>query len=142
MKTLFFILMLQIGFVFSQDSTAIEPYPPEADTLHVHFNSPAQKLQLDDYKKFYIGFTTTEKMLEVLTLNIEDIAAGDSSLTFQYTLNTQYNREEGTGNIWPQRSIIRFQNQREGRISLPEDGKIVFESLTQDSLNYWKLKEK
>ena len=143
MKKIIFSLFALVYFGIAQDSTLAAV---EADSLsdspNKDISSLPKKLDLDDYKKFYIGFTTTESALEVITLDIRNVASADSNITFQYTLNTQDSREDGTGNIWPGQSIIRFQNLEEGRISLPDDGKIVFESLTQDSLKYWKLKEK
>ncbi len=143
MKKIIFSLFVLFYFTFAQDSTLI---PAGADSLldsqKINAPAPLKEVNLNDFKKFYIGFTTNDEMLEVITLDIKDIAEVDSNITFQYTLNTHNNREDGTGNIWPNESIIRFQNMEEGRISIPEDGKIVFESLTQDSLKYWKLKEK
>ena len=104
--------------------------------------SAVERLKLKDFKKFYIGFTSRENSIEVITLDIKHTESADSAINFQYTLNTHDNRQEGTGQIWPDQSKIRFQNYEEGKISVPEDGKIVFESVSQDSTNYWKLKEK
>jgi hypothetical protein len=144
MKKIIFSLCAFVCFGYAQDSSLL--VLAEDDTLSdsqtVNISSSTKNLDLDDYKKFYIGFTTSESALEVITLDIKNVSAADSSLTFQYTLNTHNSREDGTGNIWPDQSLIRFQNLEEGRILIPQDGKIVFESLTQDSLKYWKLKEK
>ncbi len=143
MKKIIFSLCALIYFGVAQDSTFVMAEDDSlSDSLAINISSPIESLNLDDYRKFYIGFSTSEKALEVITLDIKNVSSADSNFTFQYTLNTQNSREDGTGNIWPEQSIIRFQNLEEGRISLPEDGKIVFESLTQDSLKYWKLKEK
>jgi len=132
-----------IYFGQAQDGTlAIANSDSISESPAMDVSSPIKSLSLDDYQKFYIGFTTSEEELEVITLDIKNVASADSNITFQYTLNTHNSRENGTGNIWPDQSVIQFQNLEEGRISLPEDGKLVFESLTQDSLKYWKLKEK
>ncbi len=143
MKKIIFSLCLLFYSGLAQDNTtAVAQKDSVNDSLAVGPTSPIRDLQLDDYEKFYIGFTTSDEALEVITLDIKNVAPADSNITFQYTLNTHNSRENGIGNIWPGQSIIRFQNFEEGRILLPEDGKLVFESLTQDSLKYWKLKEK
>ncbi|KAA3608821.1 MAG: hypothetical protein D8M58_18975 [Calditrichaeota bacterium] len=145
MKKIIFSLLAFIYFATAQDSSLAMVDAVETtshDSVAMDTTSPIQDLSLDDYQKFYIGFTTTDAALEVITLDIKNVASADSTLTFQYTLNTHNNREVGTGNIWPGKSKIQFQNMEEGRISIPEDGKIVFESLSQDTLKYWKLKEK
>lgn len=143
MKKIIFSLFAFIYFGTAQDSVFVMAEDDSlSGTAVVNLSSAIQNLNLDDYKKFYIGFSTSEKALEVITLDIRNVTSADSNITFQYTLNTHNSRENGTGNIWPEQSIIRFQSMEEGRISLPEDGKIVFESITQDSLKYWKLKEK
>jgi hypothetical protein len=113
-----------------------------SDSSKIRRIASVENLELNDFKKFYIGFATNNRALEVITLDIKNIAASDSGLTFHYTMNTHDNRQDGVGEIFPRRSIISFQNMEKGKISVPEDGKIVFESITQDSLNYWKLKEK
>ena len=143
MKNFILAFFISLSWVLGQDSTYANP---AADSLTVtntiQENSGVQRLNLEDFKKFYIGFTSSDHALEVITLNISDIAGTDSSYNFNYTLNTHNNREDGNGQIWPERSLIRFQNMEEGRISIPDDGKIVFESVSMDTLNYWKLKEK
>jgi hypothetical protein len=144
MKNFIFVFLFSVALALAQDSSMAVA---TNDTVQVseptaEIPGPVQQLNADDFKKFYIGFTNGEESLEVITLNIRDINQADSSITFNYTLNTHNNREDGNGQIWPERSLIRFQNLEEGRILIPEDGKIVFESLSQDSLNYWKLKEK
>lgn len=144
MKNFILTFLISAAWVFAQDSSFAAV---SSDTVQVVEQpavspSPVQGLTLDDFKKFYIGFTNGEKSLEVITLKINDVSQADSSYNFSYTLNTHNNREDGNGQILPYQSLIRFQNLEEGRISLPEDGKIVFESVTQDSVKYWKLKEK
>jgi len=139
------ILLCVFVFFYSgiaQDSLSAEG-PPDSDTNSMAaLDAPAKKLNLEDFKKFYIGFTSKDNSIEVITLDIKHAEAEDTAITFQYTLNTHDNREDGTGLIWPDESKIRFQNYQEGKISLPADGKIVFESVSKDSLNYWKLREK
>ena len=143
MKNLFICVFVFFYSGIAQDSlTAAEPPDSIKDSFVTSLPSPVGKLNLEDFTKFYIGFTSKESSIEVITLDIKQAESADSSITFQYTLNTHNNREDGTGHIWPNQSKIRFQNYEEGKISLPEDGKIVFESVSQDSLNYWKLKEK
>lgn len=143
MKNLFICVFLLFYGGIAQDSlTAAEPADSVIDSVVTSLPSAVEKLNLEDFTKFYIGFTSKESSLEVITLDIKQAESADSTITFQYTLNTHDNREDGTGHIWPDKSKIRFQNYEEGKISLPEDGKIVFESISQDSLNYWKLKEK
>ena len=142
MKTILFGLLLIVVSGSAQDSLATLPPPDPANDSIVALVTPVGKLNLEDFKKFYIGFTSRENSIEVITLDIKHTESADSAINFQYTLNTHDNRQEGTGQIWPDQSKIRFQNYEEGKISVPEDGKIVFESVSQDSTNYWKLKEK
>lgn len=143
MKKIFICVFVFICSGIAQDSlTAAEPLDSNNDSVVAGLTSTVGKLDLEDFKKFYIGFTSKESSLEVITLDIKHAESADSAITFHYTLNTHDNREDGTGQIWPGKSRIRFQNYEEGKISLPEDGKIVFESVSKDSLNYWKLKEK
>jgi len=142
MKTILFSLLLLVVSGSAQDSLATLPPPDSAGNSIVAMATPVGKLNLDDFKKFYIGFTSRENSIEVITLDIKQTESADSAINFQYTLNTHDNREDGTGQIWPAQSKIRFHNYEEGKISIPEDGKIVFESVSQDSTNYWKLKEK
>ena len=144
MKKLFICVFLLINIGIAQDSLIAKTglHGTKEDSVIAAFASAVSKLNLEDYKKFYIGFTAKENSIEVITLDIIHAESADSAITFQYTLNTHDNREDGTGQIWPKQSKIRFQNYEEGKISIPEDGKIVFESVSIDSLNYWKLKEK
>jgi hypothetical protein len=143
MKNLFIGVFVLFYSGIAQDSlTAGEPPDAIVDSVVTIQPTPVEKLNLEDFKKFYIGFTSKERSLEVITLDIKQTESADSAITFQYTLNTHDNREDGTGHIWPNQSRIRFENYAEGRISVPDDGKIVFESISQDSLNYWKLREK
>lgn len=139
MKKLFFILLALLHISLAQDSS---------DTFLI--NQPAKNTSSDivkrliynDFQKFYIGFSSTNNSIEVITLDIINTQPTDSSISFHYTMNTKNTREEGIGEIIPESSLIRFQNMEEGRISVPADGKIIIESVTKDSLNYWKLKEK
>jgi len=146
MKNLFSMFIALSCLCYAQENLTVlvnEETPPtiiERDTLLTH--SSLDKLSVEDYQKFYIGFTSDNSNLEVITLDITNIVPADTNFTFEYTINTHDNRIEGSGIILPAESIIRFQNFEEGRILLPEDGKLVFESLAKDSLNYWKLKEK
>ena len=143
MKKLILCVFLFIyGGIAQETLSAASPPDTEKDSMVAALNIPVKKLNLDDFKKFYIGFTSKDNSIEVITLDIKQAEAEDSAITFQYTLNTHDNREDGTGQIWPEQSKIRFQNYEEGKISLPSDGKIVFESVSNDSLNYWKLREK
>ena len=110
-------------------------YKPVVDIQAVSFKP-------ERFQRFYIGFSNDSNGMEMFTLQIKQITSQDSLYKFNYILNTRKNRYSGDGEIMPQQSLIRFDNMDEGRISLPDDGKLVFESSKFDSLNYWKLKEK
>jgi hypothetical protein len=143
MKKIFLCVFVFIYSGIAQDSlNAAGPADSDNNSMVAALDAPAKKLNLEDFKKFYIGFTSKDNSIEVITLDIKHAEAEDTAITFQYTLNTHDNREDGTGQIWPGQSRIQFQNYQEGKISLPADGKIVFESVSKDSLNYWKLREK
>jgi hypothetical protein len=143
MKKQLIVLLALLNYAFAQDSTLIiSAANISYDTLQTDIKKSADKLKLQDFKKFYIGFSAQNNGIEVITLDIKNIAPKDSAIEFSYTLNTRKNREDGTGTIWPAQSLIHFQNMEDGRIHIPEDGKIVFESISADTLSYWKLKEK
>lgn len=139
MKKLIFFLLALVYIGMAQDSLDTtdlnEPRVMAVNNLIMNLNK-------NDYQKFYIGFSSIENSMEVITLDIIDTQSTDSTISFKYTLNTKNTREEGIGEILPDLLLIRFQNMEEGRISVLEDGKIILESVIQDSLNYWKLKEK
>ena len=139
MKSLFFLLLVLVYSGLAQDSSETITLDQQKESTT---NNQIKMLDKNAYQKFYIGFTSIQSSMELITLDIRDTQSNDSSISFQYTLNTKDTREEGIGEILPEFSLIRFQNLQEGRISVPEDGKIIFESVIQDSLNYWKLKEK
>lgn len=113
------------------------------DTTHIAFIKPsktsAAPKQVQAYKKFYIGFK--QHGVDVLTLRINEVTILDSSYVFKYTINSAQNREDGVGQIWPDKARILFKQLNEGRIIHREDGKLIFESVSNDTLNYWKLKE-
>jgi hypothetical protein len=144
MKKIFIFLILLFVSGITQEASMISLADQQtpSDSSKIQRIAAVENLELNDFKKFYIGFATSNEALEVITLDIKNIAESDSGLTFHYTMNTHDNRQDGIGEIFPGRSIISFQNMEQGKISIPEDGKIVFESVAQDSLNYWKLKEK
>lgn len=143
MNKMFIFLAAFVWFGLAQDSGIVSDDGTVPESSFVAGKKvPPDKLIAEDFNKFYIGFTSKDNSLEVLTLDINNTENADSSITFHYTLNTKDTREVGVGEIWPGQSRIKFQNNEEGRITVPEDGKIEFESVTQDSVKYWKLKEK
>lgn len=142
MKKVFLSLACLIHMGFAQDSLHTNTTNFTEKSTAVAALEPFERLTPDDFKKFYIGFSSKANSLELITLDINKIDTADSLITFHYTLNTRYKREEGIGELWPDKSRIKFQNMEEGLVSLPQDGKIEFESVALDSINYWKLKEK
>ncbi len=94
------------------------------------------------FKKFYIGFSNTPRGRKLLTLNITMLDSTDQNVWFKYAMNSLNTLQYGEGTISFNNKIIEFDKKEQGRFYLDEDGKIVMESVSQDSLNYWILKEK
>jgi len=139
MKNILFILSI-ISMSFTQQPK-IDPVSmtsanqtKQIKTLHT--------LPFMDYQKFYIGFLYRNQALDVITLTIREIQKHDSTLQIFYTINSRNSRRDGIGEIDLNSSLIHFEDLAVGKISKPQDGKVVFESITKDSLSYWKLKEK
>ncbi|HHM01782.1 MAG TPA: hypothetical protein ENJ15_02125 [Caldithrix abyssi] len=138
MKALFFLLM-SLALLPAQDLNPQLADSSGADSLRTGF--PVQQLNPDDYVKFFIGFSYDKDNPEVLTLDIKSVSVSDSLISFSYIMNSHNTRTRGVGRIWPGESRIYFDNLEDGRILIPRDGKLVFESLRKDSTHYWKLKE-
>ncbi|HED10475.1 MAG TPA: hypothetical protein ENJ10_07285 [Caldithrix abyssi] len=138
MKVLLFLL-LAAALLPAQDTSQAPPDSVSADSSRAGYH--IQKLNPDEYVKFFIGFAYDRENPEVLTLDIKSVSVSDSSISFSYIMNSHNSRTKGVGRIWPGKSRIYFDNLEDGRILLPRDGKLVFESLRKDSTHYWKLKE-
>ncbi len=138
MKALFFLLM-SLALLPAQELNPQLADSSVTDSLHSGF--PVQQLHPDDYVKFFIGFSYDRDNPEVLTLDIKSVSVSDSLISFSYIMNSHNTRTRGVGRIWPGESRIYFDNLEDGRILMPRDGKLVFESLRKDSTHYWKLKE-
>jgi hypothetical protein len=95
-----------------------------------------------DFQKFYIGFSGTVEGFRLITLKIDKIDSLRDCIWFQYTMNSKDNREEGEGKIYLDKNLIVLSTQDSGHIGRQIDGKIYFESIDKDSLNYWKILEK
>ena len=100
------------------------------------------KLNMNDFKKFYIGYNNSEGCKNLFTMEIKALDSLDNEIKFQYTMNSKNNRKDEQGKIFLDKSTIKFAMLDEGKIFQTEEGKIVFESIKQDSLNYWEIKEK
>lgn len=120
-------LSLAAAQVAQSDSAAAQSGPPP--------------LSPDAYCKFYIGFIYENNRPALVTLHIRSVNVVDSIFSFSYVLNRHNARVSGVGQIRPAQSRIFIDGLAEGRVEMPGDGKLIFESLSRDSLNYWKLKE-
>ena len=139
MKNLFFILLFSLFHVPVQNTLEnVLSDHPEESIRQVGLSN----LGKEDYQKFYIGFTYKQSSMEIITLDISDAQSIDSVISFQYVLGIKDSKETGTGIIFPRLAMIRFQNMAEGHINIDQNGKIIFESVIQDSSDYWKLQEK
>ena len=127
---------------FAQQKNSVPPAHVSASRIIKAPHTRQKPIVLTDYRKFYIGFLYRDHVLDVITLTIRTVEQQDSTLKMSYTINSRNSRRNGTGEIDPGKSLIRFENLAVGRILKPQDGKLVFESMARDSLNYWKLKEK
>ncbi len=139
MKTLCLSLLI-LWPVFARQTQTVPAVA--ATTVLTANHRKGQSIPLTDFRKFYIGFMYRAQALDVITLTIRQVQQGDSTLKILYTINSRTSRHDGIGEIDMKKSLIHLENLKTGRILKPADGKLVFESIGQDSLNYWKLKEK
>ncbi len=123
-----------------QKTKAAEQNQQTTDSL-TQTNS-INKLNMNDFKKFYIGYNNSEGCKNLFTMEIKALDSLDNEIKFQYTMNSKNNRKDEQGKIFLDKSTIKFAMLDEGKIFQTEEGKIVFESIKQDSLNYWEIKEK
>lgn len=107
-------------------------------------NSPRtiNDLQDEDFKSFYIGIAETPGGKKIITIEIKAVKRSGEDLAFKYVMNSKSNREAGEGKIDLNERIITFGENDTGKFSLSDDGKIILESIGQDSTNHWKVKEK
>ncbi len=142
-KWFVFLLIFYLGGLANENGTADQKTIPD-EQVRKEENAPAQvqKWSADDFKKFYIGVSRSPDGLKLITLDITEVDWQKDELRFHYVMNSQDTRRDGEGMIFPDQNIIQFNPDYSGRILRTEDGKIVFESLKQDSLNYWKIEEK
>ncbi|RMH64430.1 MAG: hypothetical protein D6677_04695 [Calditrichaeota bacterium] len=103
--------------------------------------SGLRHLQPEAFRKFYIGVAYENARPALVTLDIQSVSVADSAISFSYILNRHNTRMTGVGYIWPHKSRIYIDGLKDGRVDLPRDGKLIFESLRRDSTYYWKLKE-
>lgn len=137
-----FLIVLLIFSLGYAGSTPPDTSQVSADTTEPKTVQPGSQISLADLQKFYIGVSTSESGDKLITLDVSSIDSTDSQIWFEYLLNTKDSRESGEGRIFPDRKIIKFGKEETGKIYRAEDGKIVFESTHNDSLNHWKLKER
>ena len=136
------ILCFVVGYL-SISAWATEPVPnSQNNNEDKKVRNQHEKFCFIDFQKFYIGFSNTADGLRLITLKIDKIDSLKDYIWFQYTMNSNDNREEGEGNIYLNNNLIVLSEQDSGRIGRQLDGKIYFESINNDSLNYWKILEK
>ena len=139
MRQFFIILFMFYIFLFADDGIT-EKNQTTSDTLSEL--KSVDSLTMKELQKFYIGFIGYGNEMRIVTLDIKELDSLDNQINFTYTLNSKDNRKDGVGKIFLNKSIIQFENLNDGKIYQDNDGKVVFESTKQDSLNYWKIKEK
>ncbi len=124
-----------------QDPLAATPAVQDS-TKSSEIQNTARSLTMDELRSFYIGFADSQEGKRLITLNITKLDSVDNEIKFQYTMNSLKSLEEGEGTIDPVKNIVQLNDLDTGKIFRATDGKIVFESINQDSLSYWKMKEK
>jgi hypothetical protein len=99
------------------------------------------KLQPDDFKKFFIGFTKNSIEEKTITLQINSINTKGDNIKFKYTMNTFNAKEEGDGKIFMEINRIELMDGTLAKFYLSLEGKIIIEALESDSSNFFLLKE-
>ena len=103
----------------------------------------ASKFNTADFQKFYIGYSESQGVKKLITVQINSLDSLDNEIQFAYTMNSVDDRKDGEGKILLNENEVQFGKEETGKVyRAEEDGKIVFESSLQDTLNYWKIKEK
>ncbi len=142
-KWLIFLLVFYLGGLASDNGASDQKTIPDEQVQKEKSTTPTvQKWSADDFKKFYIGVSRSPEGLKLITLDITEVDWQNKEIRFHYVMNTKDTRNDGEGMIFPDQNIIQFNPDDSGRILRTDDGKIVFESLKQDSLTYWKIEEK
>jgi hypothetical protein len=93
-------------------------------------------------KSFYIGFSHYTGEQELITLEITDVDASLEMPSFNYTMNSINSVQKGQGFYNQVEQWIELENRDKAAVSLSDSGKIILESVSRDSANYWKLEEK
>jgi len=100
-----------------------------------------EKIQADDFLKFFIGFTKSSRGEKTISLLIKSIEENEDFITFKYTLNSFSAKEEGDGKIYLKTKRIDFMDGAIAKFYLNSEGKIIIKTAESDSSNYFLLKE-
>jgi len=93
-------------------------------------------------KSFYIGFSHYTGQQELITLAISDVDTSLEMPSFSYTMNSINSVQNGQGYYNPQEQWIELENRDKAVVSFSDSGKIILESMSKDSVNYWKMEER
>lgn len=142
-----FLMMLILIFYLAGFAGEEQTVPPAANPQNtpsesIQADSSHAKLSVNDVKKFYIGFAESETGMRLITLNLEPLDSTNDVIRFAYKMNSVEDRKDGEGKILLDKNVIEFNSMDAGKIQRDADGKLVLESIKQDSLSYWKMKEK
>lgn len=130
MKTVWFHILLLGGFLFA-GKTGEPPSPVTAPSF-----------KMNELQNLYIGFAEDEIGKKLIVLKISPIDSLESEILFHYTLNSKTHRRDGSGKIYVDQQLIEFHKLFAGKIYRNPEGKFIFESLHQNPLNHWKIKER
>jgi len=128
-----FLLIFMIQFIIGDDSlkiSSIDTNQNVQDTIDIY-----------QFEKFYIGFSENQTEKWLISINISNINQQEKDLVFNYVMNSKFNRKNGKGKINLTESTINFDDNI-GKFYFANNGKIIFESIKNDSSTYWKVKEK
>lgn len=98
--------------------------------------------KMNELQNFYIGFAEHENEKKLVVLTVSPVDSLENEISFQYTLNSILHRRDGSGKIYVDQQLIEFHKLFAGRIYRTPEGKFIFESLQDNSLSHWKIKER
>ena len=142
MKYLFLFILLCTGLFGGNEFTASTTSVTEILSNGATYDNSQSELKLEELLKFYIGYTEYEGKTILITVDIQDLGSSKEEAQFHYTLNSLEGREDGIGKIYLAQGIIEFNDHLTGKIFRDNEQKIIIESLRDEGLTYWKIKEK
>lgn len=123
----------------AQFATETERVEATTDTIRIE-NRRVFAFKSADFRASYMGFANVHEEMQLISFRILTTDVVNDTLTFSYAMTMNSDHSQGTGKIIFNDARIEIPRLPEGRVSLPDGGKIIFESVDNTN-HYWKLKE-